>query len=367
MSLRAGRGRVARSPSPIGKDGDRLTAARRRRARSSRYDRSLDRLAPPPRRPRRPPRRRHLDRVRAGPRQRLHQLRRQQVHPREPRDARRPHRRRPALGDHGPVLQLASADSPLAHARLRALRTRSGRSPPDERPPPHRQHPAPVRLLRAHHGRAVGERRRRRAVRGPPHARRVGGLDRRAQGRPEHPLLAGGDVRVRALRRATVAVALRRGRGRSRLRPDVEADARHAAARPGPARRVAARAHRARAAAPLASVPAARVREAAPLRARRPRHRRRPRRPAAAHDLARQAAVRRPRHQRPRVVHHLPGQARRTARARGVLSAATDRAVGGGHQRRRPRRDSRPSPPTGPGARPGSWSAGCGSSVRSCR
>ena len=85
--------------------------------------------------------------------------------------------------------RIGSVDVALAHARLAALRAQRRRASCHQRPPPCGEQRLPVRRLPGDDGCGVAERVRRGAVRAPPAPRRVGRLDRGAQGRAERPLL----------------------------------------------------------------------------------------------------------------------------------------------------------------------------------
>ena len=188
------------------------------------------------------PRRRRRVRVCARAPPRVRELRRPAIRQREPSRHERPERTRLVLGpDHGTCEQLASADVALAPARRRAVRPRPRPAPPDERGHSPREHAPALRPAPRDDGSALPERFRGRPLCGAPAARRVGGLDRGAQGRAERAAVPAHPAGLSRVRAAARAEPLRR-RGRAlRAGAHGQADARHLAVRPPPPRLLAAR------------------------------------------------------------------------------------------------------------------------------
>ena len=281
------------------------------------------------------------------------------------------------LGLRLPRRELAPADLALPHARRPALRTLGGGAPSRERRAARRQRRAAAGGPDGDDRRLLAQRRRGRPLRAAPAARGVGGLGRRAQGRPVGLVLAADDGGLPALRppprrRADICAAL----GLFAARARCEADARHPPLRPAAARLVAARAR-----APARGAPMARARSRAPAPGGRcsPRRRRfsRCRWPRAWSPCAAQTLnVIADGHPRPR---DAAGQCGRLLPAlpRGLLLArrawlfSTPTPARGPGWRGRgaggARRSSPPRCPTSAGAVPTSRWAGSGTSGPWCR
>jgi hypothetical protein len=149
----------------------------------------------------------------------LRQLRRPGLRVRERRGALGPERVHPALGlDHGDGRQLASPHLDVAPAGRVRVRPEAGGPPRHQRPAACRERGPPVLAAGPGHPPARPGRGGGPALRPPPAARAVGGLDRRAQGRAEHALLVRRHLGLRAPCGSTFGGAMDAGDGALRAR-----------------------------------------------------------------------------------------------------------------------------------------------------
>ena len=137
---------------------------------------------------------------------------------------------------------LASAHAAVAHAGRRPVREGPRRVPRHQPGAAPWQHPPPVPGARPDDRRRGTVGLRHRTVRAAPAARRVGRLDRRAEGRAQHGLLDADDVGMGGVCADRAAERLLDCAGVVCAGPDGQADARHAPGDAAAARRVAVRA-----------------------------------------------------------------------------------------------------------------------------
>ena len=169
-------------------------------------------------------------------------LGRSAVHHRQPACPRRPHVARRSLGVHRLLrVELAPAHVAFAYGGCAVVRRGAWPRSSDESRDAHRDDGRALSCPAADHPCLGAERLRRRDVRRAPTARRIGCLDCRTEGRPEHALVGADGVDVRHVCAAARLESWPGGLRNVFARASGEANGRDVAVRAAPARYLAAR------------------------------------------------------------------------------------------------------------------------------